>query len=95
MRLIDTDALAKFIDFGKLHDPNEKFFSENDIREMIDMMPTIDAEPVRHGAWIKENDYWRCSKCGEIHTNNMGIHPFAYGEMYCPNCGAKMDGDAE
>ena len=46
MRLIDADALAKFIDYGHLNNPNEKLYSENDIREMIDMMPTIDAVPV-------------------------------------------------
>lgn len=40
MRLIDAEALAKFIDYGHLHNPNEKAYSENDIREMIDMMPT-------------------------------------------------------
>lgn len=46
MRPIDADALAKFIDYGHLNNPNEKLYSENDIREMIDMMPTIDAVPV-------------------------------------------------
>ena len=48
MRLIDGDALAKFIDYGHLNNPNEKLYSENDIREMIDMMPTqpVDAVPV-------------------------------------------------
>ena len=45
-RLIDADALAKFIDYGHLNNPNEKLYSENDIREMIDMMPTVDAVPV-------------------------------------------------
>ena len=44
-RLIDAGALAKFIDYGHLNNPDEKLYSENDIREMIDMMPTIDAEP--------------------------------------------------
>ena len=46
MRPIDADALAKFIDYGHLNNPNEKLYSENDIREMIDMTPTIDAVPV-------------------------------------------------
>ena len=45
MRPIDADALAKFIDYGHLNNPNEKLYSENDIREMIDMMPTVDAVP--------------------------------------------------
>ena len=46
MKLIDADALAKFIDYGHLNNPDEKLYSENDIREMIDMMPTIDAVQV-------------------------------------------------
>ena len=46
MRLIDADALAKFIDYGHLNNPDEKLYSENDIREMIDMMPSIDAVQV-------------------------------------------------
>ena len=55
MRLIDADALAKFIDYGHLNNPNEKLYSENDIREMIDMMPTIDAVPVIHCKDCKYN----------------------------------------
>ena len=56
MRLIDADVLAKFIDYGHLNNPNEKLYSENDIREIIDMMPTVDAIPIE---WIKEwvNNY--------------------------------------
>ena len=92
MRLIDADALAKFIDYGHLHNPNEKAYSENDIREMIDMMPTVDAVPVRHGKWIHEVRYtidslhsyqqYRCSECDMTYITNT---------KYCPNCGARMD----
>ena len=103
MRLIDADALAKFIDYGHLNNPNEKLYSENDIREMIDMMPTIDAVPVRHGKWIKGSDTKRikenrygvlfdayyCSACeSEAYWDS------DYGQIlfyYCPNCGARMD----
>lgn len=86
MRLIDADALAKFIDYGHLHNPNEKAYSENDIREMIDMMPTVDAVPVRHGKWIDitESHIGTCSLCGD-----------RWGSVdmmnYCPSCGARMD----
>lgn len=86
MRLIDADALAKFIDYGHLNNPNEKLYSENDIREMIFMMPTVDAEPVRHGKWIwdKYNGIvnYHCSECLEL----------CDGEYdFCPYCGARMD----
>lgn len=50
--------------------------------------PTIDAVEVRHGEWTYENHGWssfpKCSCCGEMQT---------IGTNYCPNCGAKMDGE--
>lgn len=101
MRLIDADALAKFIDYGHLNNPNDKCYSENDIREMIDMMPTVDAVPVRHGKWIIRDNpgtgWYRitCSECGEDVTSEapcIGFLPNAKVMWdYCPYCGARMD----
>ena len=49
--------------------------------------------PVKHGHWINENFYTRCSACG-----NMAIYD-KYGQEvesdYCPRCGAKMGGEGE
>ena len=75
MRLIDADALAKFIDYGHLNNPNEKLYSENDIREMIDMMPTVDAVEVVRCRDCKYNYHnmipsgeaeYGCTKCVEL-----------------------------
>ena len=41
-----------------------------------------DVAPVRHGEWCGTV----CSACGESTS-------FYYDCYYCPNCGAKMDGD--
>jgi hypothetical protein len=85
-RYIDADALAEY------------WFYTNDtgtkVVELleIEQAPTVDAEPVRHGRWIKRDivpDYmWKycCSCChsdGERRYN------------YCPHCGAKMDEGVE
>ena len=47
-----------------------------------------DVAPVKHGNWINENFYTRCSVCG-----NMAIYD-KYGQEvesdYCPRCGAKL-----
>ena len=54
-------------------------------------MPTIDAEPVRHGKWIvckgsNGKDYRKCSEC--LHTQEItGLL------NYCPVCGARMDAE--
>ena len=62
----------------------------------IGAMPTVDAEPVRHGKWInvcemlppEYHDNKRCSVCA-----NFTLHD-RLGRVrmscYCPNCGAKM-----
>ena len=54
----------------------------------IAKQPTADVAPVRHGHWIYENFYTRCSVCG-----NMAIYD-KYGQEvesdYCPRCGAKL-----
>ena len=91
MRLIDAENLAKFIDYGHLNNPNEKLYSENDIREMIDMMPTVDAVPVRHGKWEMKPDPYGffdeipvCSECGC--TTKMREKT-----KFCPHCGTRMD----
>ena len=61
------------------------------------LMPTVDAEPVRHGHWINENlngyQYWKstCSKCGWYGYSNYDSYVDIYDFAYCPNCGAKMD----
>lgn len=51
-------------------------------------LPTIEAEPVRHGRW-EYVDYggfgnWHCTVCRKICICNGDFD-------YCPNCGAKMD----
>ena len=62
----------------------------------IRKQPAADVAPVVHGRWIGAplcgNDECRCSECGSRHN----IHANLRGEItqkYCPNCGAKMDGE--
>ena len=86
MRLIDADALKSWIDCGHLRNPTELCFSELDLVRMLDKRPTIEAEPVRHGKWIVQDEtYTRCF-CSECKSGNHQGH-----EKFCPNCGAKMD----
>lgn len=58
----------------------------------IQRLPTIDAEPVRHGRWEWKNGRPFCSVCK---NQNEPKHYFEDGTVeeynYCPNCGAKMD----
>ena len=65
------------------------------ILEMLEKQPHADVQEVKHGHWIKTEDFtmieqyavyeYECSKCG-AHAH--------YGiDNYCYHCGARMDGD--
>jgi len=64
----------------------------NDAIDILERLPS--AQPVRHGKWIDETfESWglvhhpfKCNLCGE-HAE--------FASPYCPNCGAKMDGELE
>lgn len=58
--------------------------------------PAADVAPVVHGRWIWADDgYLRCSQCGQkapVLTQYQD-EPMTTATDYCPNCGAKMDGE--
>lgn len=71
--------------------PTETKNSACDIAEclrMIDNAPTADVQEIKHGRWI--GGY--CSRCSK-HAPYWSMASTYYESMYCPNCGAKMDGD--
>lgn len=66
-----------------------------------DAFPSADVAPVRHGRWDNIPNTYMCvaGKDGSYHGYATSfsvcneINPNAYKTNYCPNCGAKMDGD--
>ena len=86
MALIDKEAIKKFIADGL----NSGEFGHDAVTILaeVEYMPTVDAEPVRHGRWIfgtaNHREYMKCSVCLKSQTPT-GVF------TYCPNCGAKMD----
>lgn len=87
MRLINADELMELYDgCDGLSVPIAV------VQQNIKDATTIDAEPVRHGRWIpvkvpNEWDKGQCSECKSIFNSSV------WGTNYCPNCGAKMDGE--
>ena len=50
----------------------------------------IEYAPVKHGRWIMHpNGHGTCSNCKKCSLDIMG----GVDSNFCPNCGAKMDGD--
>lgn len=80
MRLIDADELEAMV------------------KRLIELTPTVD--PVKHGRWIGEADgyadgelvydMWHCSSCDYFIEDDE--EPTFH---YCPNCGARMDEEAD
>lgn len=70
-------------------------------RRLLADMPTADVVPVVHGKWfcMVDDDSWaECSECGECYNacDNGGTPAFMLFcdlHKYCPNRGARMDGD--
>ena len=65
---------------------------------MLELLPAMDAEPVRHAWWKAANrrgtlcDTYVCSKCGNMVMQAEG-YTYSCTCNYCPNCGANMDGE--
>lgn len=97
MRLIDADALKDdMCIFCKGMDSNMVDCNVDCMtHSIIDEQPTIEAEPVRHGRWIKDKyGFHHCSECGENtdrQEDAFGYDISEFKTIYCGNCGAKMD----
>jgi rubrerythrin len=102
-RLIDANALEKDI---RAYADNIAYYGRieyaNGVANAVGLVyaaPTVDAVEVVHGRWaekIKDERFgeewdeialYECSVCKSEFVEGMGAW------RYCPNCGAKMDGD--
>ena len=64
----------------------------NAVAGLIDFFPAVDAVEVVHAKWVRPTkisgrnfDIPHCSACHEV--------PCGADGNYCPNCGARMDGE--
>lgn len=105
MRLINADDLIKTFEALKLMNGQyaESFDNLAGNRSMeiecaenyIDNAKTIDAVPVVHAHWIRQDsvfkrEIFKCSNCGHF-LDFSGVNAGRGIANYCPNCGTKMD----
>ena len=64
-----------------------------EIKKMIQNAPTVDAVEVVHARNLRADSpsLFECSECGWSDCDTYTGDTAEYN--YCPNCGAKMDGD--
>ena len=92
MRLIDADDLKDWAEIVQLTDDGG--IDINDFEEKLKSMPTVDAEPVRHGHWICSDNLYETAICSVCGSDSYITYNFAQIECdYCTKCGAKMDGE--
>ena len=63
------------------------------IISLLEQMPAADVQPIRHGRWTHDMyTQWKCSECGNF-LDFDGLNCGRGSAFYCPNCGARMDGE--
>ena len=99
--------MKEYIERASVHSIIERTstfaFTRGGMHEKIDSLPDADVVEVRHGRWIEDERTYPgpglknnlCSVCGEIAGSwKEGLEP-GRKWAYCPNCGARMDKEAE
>lgn len=87
--------MAEYIDRISIYDvlmmENPFGWNNDDLAESFRQAKAADVAPVRHGYWETNSDIpdsLICSVC------NCGFDMWKHDpHNYCPNCGAKMDGE--
>lgn len=82
---IDRNALIEHI----RKDPLFDFVEQYGITGVIESFPSADVQPVKHGRWICHDDELLgfTTECSVCHVEG------CLDGYYCPNCGARMDGE--
>ena len=88
-RLIDANALIEELPIVTEDKKISLYGAVADFMVMISAMPTVDAVEVVHG-WTEVIEPFEVTL-----TTRCGLCGVAMGNLdnFCPNCGAKMDGD--
>ena len=101
-KYVEREALIEWLKRIPLIDLSDglglcRIIMEDDFKKAIKNMPEniiVDVAPVRHGRWIDKGEYAVCTECGgRSGTQYDGVKPISLMTQFCPNCGAKMNGE--
>lgn len=94
-RYIDADKLKEDLEEARaagmidMYSCEQRECNFDEAIECVDIQPTADVQPVVHGKWSRLSfgvTAQICSVCENLASIKFN---------YCPNCGARMDGDTE
>lgn len=75
---------------------------DDEIEDIVNEIPSADVEPVKHGRWQEvggtpKGQMFHCSICHKVAYFPQPTRDKTWKKQcpytYCPNCGAKMDGE--
>lgn len=97
-RMEDAEAWVTRAETDELKARAEGFLSALiEVKTSVeDEVTTVEAEHVKYGRWVRDGiDKWRCSVCGvgDNYAYAWGVGGAKLQDNYCPNCGAKMEGE--
>lgn len=75
----------------------ESYLPTKEVYRAICEAPAADVVEVKHGRWEFDGsdfaDIWKCSACGEDWYFEYDPRDAETPVKFCPNCGARMDGE--
>ena len=104
-RICDADKMQDFLEEHFGDEWEKKQFSADWVYRFIEISASenADVEEAKHGEWKRTEEPlgWQdvtcieCSACGEswVMDDDLSLDEYVEFWKYCPNCGAKMDGE--
>lgn len=92
---IEREHLLRKFNVDDMMNVNGTLILLNDARNVIEKQPAADVAPVVHGRWRQTSKgVVYCSNCGTVCGIGAHIDEVTEGLNFCPNCGARMDGES-
>lgn len=89
--------------FGMMDNAGKESIGKDDLQYAINKQDAADVALIVHGRWLNFTGNFstaECNRCGELYEVSPDENPCedffsAFKQLYkfCPNCGAKMDGE--
>lgn len=87
---LEREALLRELRLWHMHktDSLPDHFHYTGIKAWLEALPAEDVQPVEHGRWVLDNPEQVLMHCSNCNWRNL-----SWKWKYCPNCGARMDGE--
>ena len=96
---ISRSAVLEWLGYMIGHSIGSAEYAYKTTKRLVASAPALDVAPVVHARWIMNHFGAKCSNCLRLYCVEPSwsekIKHMPPTWIYCPNCGARMDGEAE